>query len=661
MSKNLATTTVAVAPSPATSGTTLTVATGTGSRLYDGMAVLHPTGVAPTAANAEVVSITVSGDVVTLTRARESSTARTVVVGDVLTQGITAAMWDGLVSSNAGKADAGATTAALAGKAEAAHAHAQSDVTGLAAALAAKLDVTTATGTYAPLAPDWITARAYVVGELVVSSGTLYRCTTAHVSGASINLANFAAIGGGALADGSVTTSKLADGSVTAVKLAGSVTSLVKPLPGVPVATNCWYNGFTGAGLGNLPGAAVAGTTRSRHRAAVDCGDIVLAYGNIRTPGTTVEVAGANTYTIKASVEWNGAVIPVTFNGGLTGTCSPGGLLLSDPVGVEYTKGADFWVRTFATADGTNIVNPNTILYQAQQNGFVATTDLTPTGSANVTDAASDQYGYAPAAILGTPYPATATSVSIIGDSISVGTGDGGSGGLLSEFGRNGAAPLFTGGFIVRALGRNFGYVNTGQGSETAFRFVAAHRRAAIIGTSRHVICQYGINDVSANRTLAQIQADYLTIWRLARLRGASGVWQCTIAPSTGSTDNWTTTGNQTPFAADPVRQSVNAWLRDGAPLNASTLAPVATGTGGAVRCATYGTTGALVQGPTGGAGHPLLGGVFDTGGAVEQTVGASIWKVDGVTARFTSQDGTHPSTNGHTLMAAAINTALLV
>lgn len=116
MSKNLATTTVATAPSPATSGTSLTVATGTGSRLYDGMAVLHPAGAVPTAANAEIVSITVSGDVVTLTRAQESSTARTVVVGDILTQGITAAMWDTLVASNAGKAAAS-------------HVHSAADVT----------------------------------------------------------------------------------------------------------------------------------------------------------------------------------------------------------------------------------------------------------------------------------------------------------------------------------------------------------------------------------------------------------------------------------------------------------------------------------------------------------------------------------------------------
>lgn len=58
------------------------------------------------------------------------------------------------------------------------------------------------TGTYARLVPDWITARSYVVGELVVSSGTLYRCTTAHTSGGSFDGSKFTSItsGGGGTA-----------------------------------------------------------------------------------------------------------------------------------------------------------------------------------------------------------------------------------------------------------------------------------------------------------------------------------------------------------------------------------------------------------------------------------------------------------------------------
>jgi len=437
------------------------------------------------------------------------------------------------------------------------------------------------------------------------------------------------------------------------------VTADVGSLPGDMVATNCWHNGFRSTGIGAFPGGPGAGTTRSRHRAAVDCADLCLVYGNIQTPGTTVEVAGPNTYTIKAAVEWNGTLVPATFTGNLTGTCSPGGLLVSDPIPVEYAKGTDILVRTYASADGTNVITGNMILYAGQSNVFVPTSDLTPTGSAAMADAAGPHVGYGPCAILGASSPTSAPGVTLAGDSISYGTGDGGSGGSGSEFGAFGASPLFSGGFLVRALGRNFGYSNTAQGSETAARYVAAHRRAVLIGGSKHLVCAYGINDLSAGRTTAQVQADYLTIWRLARLRGASA-WQCTVTPSTSSSDSFLTTGGQTPFGGESNRLALNAWLRDGAPLNAGMLAAVATGTVGALRCATYGTTGALVSAASGGTGHPCSG-VFDTGGAVESTVGASTWRVDGVTPSYVAGDGTHPSTLGHTFMAAAVPTSVFV
>jgi len=107
VSKNLATTTITAHPGPPTSATSVTVADGTGSRLFVGMAVIHPANTTPTPSNAEVVSITdVTGDVLTIVRAQESSAARAIATGDVITQGITAAMWDTLVASNAAKANA---------------------------------------------------------------------------------------------------------------------------------------------------------------------------------------------------------------------------------------------------------------------------------------------------------------------------------------------------------------------------------------------------------------------------------------------------------------------------------------------------------------------------------------------------------------------------
>jgi hypothetical protein len=90
---NFGVSSVAVAPSPATTGTSLTVATGEGTRFPAAPfnVTLAPAGVLATPANAEIVRVTArSGDVLTITRAQEGSVARAVVVGDLCVASITA-------------------------------------------------------------------------------------------------------------------------------------------------------------------------------------------------------------------------------------------------------------------------------------------------------------------------------------------------------------------------------------------------------------------------------------------------------------------------------------------------------------------------------------------------------------------------------------------
>lgn len=102
MSLNGAYSTVATAPSPASSGTSLVVAAGTGSRFFAGKATVWPANTVPTAANLEVVTITnVATDTLTITRLTEGSSARSIVAGDQIAQGITAGMWDGLSATYA--------------------------------------------------------------------------------------------------------------------------------------------------------------------------------------------------------------------------------------------------------------------------------------------------------------------------------------------------------------------------------------------------------------------------------------------------------------------------------------------------------------------------------------------------------------------------------
>ncbi len=91
--KNFAYSTIATAPSPAASGTSLVVASGDGTKFpsVPFNATIWPSGSAPTAANAEIVRVTnISTDTFTITRTQESTSARTVIVGDQIAAAITA-------------------------------------------------------------------------------------------------------------------------------------------------------------------------------------------------------------------------------------------------------------------------------------------------------------------------------------------------------------------------------------------------------------------------------------------------------------------------------------------------------------------------------------------------------------------------------------------
>lgn len=89
---NFAYGTVATAPSPATSGTSLVLTSGHGARFPTPPfnAVVWVAGANALASNAEVVRVTAkSTDTLTITRAQEGSSARTIVTGDQIAAAIT--------------------------------------------------------------------------------------------------------------------------------------------------------------------------------------------------------------------------------------------------------------------------------------------------------------------------------------------------------------------------------------------------------------------------------------------------------------------------------------------------------------------------------------------------------------------------------------------
>src|ERR1035437_7381015 len=93
---NFTLTTVAIPLSPATSGTSLTVHSGDGANFpaTPFSATVWPPGVSPTWANAEIVRVTVvTGDILTITRAQESTTAQPIAAGYQIAQALTAGLW----------------------------------------------------------------------------------------------------------------------------------------------------------------------------------------------------------------------------------------------------------------------------------------------------------------------------------------------------------------------------------------------------------------------------------------------------------------------------------------------------------------------------------------------------------------------------------------
>jgi hypothetical protein len=380
-------------------------------------------------------------------------------------------------------------------------------------------------------------------------------------------------------------------------------------LRGFAVADNCY---------GTADGAVqtAIGTSRAPFTIAVACTDLRLMYGNWGNNGASTspnfyDVDGPGAITIKASVEIAGTIYRATFNGSITATIDPGGMIGTDPLPVDITAGTIIYVRTYITHGGAGWRFTRGSYQSAGSGGWVTTTDLTAPGSAAIAD--SVNYLFAPMAITGTPAPGTsAKSTLVVGDSIAAGLGDSASmaGWNVSNSGLSG------GGYISRGLHGLAGFVNVAVSGDRAYVFAAntGHFRRLMLGSSfSNMICEYGRNDLSDGRTLAQIQASQLAIWRMGVARGMR-VFQTTITPRTTSTDGWCTVQNQTAdtTAIEAVRTGLNDWLRAGAPLVGGN--PAAVGTAGAVLA--------------GQAGHPLYG-YFEAADLAESARNSGLWGVN--------------------------------
>ena len=401
---------------------------------------------------------------------------------------------------------------------------------------------------------------------------------------------------------------------------------LSTPLPSKklrPIArrTNKWVRGASPDNLSD--GVSTGITTQLFHTADIACSGIRFAFTNTYNV-TGVETDGTNDISIKANIRMPGGLnFPVYFNGRRTAVCEPGAALLSDPVGISFKKGDTFYSRTYVSVTSgqkyplgakTNSAN------EGVGNGDLADGSV-PTNATR---------GYGPIAVLGTPATETVSPIVLVqGDSITAGYGD--YIGTTDDYG-----------FVSRAFDGVLSYLNLGLSSSSisgAITGTGSSRRSRIADliVPDAALLLYGTNDAAGGDTVNTLRNNLIAWWLLHRRRGLK-CYAGTLPPKTTSTDAWSTTENQTPDAGLATRQGINAWVRDGAPLNADTLAAVAVG-GAGIRI--------------GDAGHPISA-CFDFADATESARNSGVW------APGYTSDGTHPNQTGAAAMAAVIDPRII-
>lgn len=275
-----------------------------------------------------------------------------------------------------------------------------------------------------------------------------------------------------------------------------------------------------------------------------------------------------NSIIITAGLEMTslgGTIMPVTFAGKQAVTIDPGGVVVSDPIGVVIPANTFEWSRVYiqpAVAGGRWAVPtpfyPNAaadgqaISYQ----GTAAPSDLSKGGTfpgtynslysstaGNNEGNVGTMVSMIPDAVMGTVV-STQHCLGVVGDSIAAG-----------QYDFN-----FSSGFFLRGVSHNLtgatASVTGAAGGFGAVRFAISGATIGGIYGQLQKITQYlqpvtetlhegGVNDLSNGASLATMQTSEYTTWSYLNNLGKK-VGQTTITPRTQSSDNWATTTNQT-------------------------------------------------------------------------------------------------------------------
>jgi len=326
------------------------------------------------------------------------------------------------------------------------------------------------------------------------------------------------------------------------------------------IATRCRHNY-------QLSTAATAVGSRTYHQnMGDDVASIQVVIGNWMA-NNNGESNGPALSTEYLAVEYPSGVYHLAkWSGADFTTCAAGANVITDPIPVSLRHGDGFWVHRVQ-------IFPSDVQIPVSANAVIAPSSVEPVASYIWTNAQWTAVTDDPRAfVCGTAFTGGATggawtiyplavlglssvpSVVIYGDSRASGRNDASSNVAQQvDFGSWGM------GEICRSLGRALPYTNCGCESDTIQSFAASHTlRAQLSRYHTHAHFQYGINDLTAGRTEAVIQAALQTAYGYVPSLKVS---QSTIPPVTTSTDSWATVANQTVAASNGPRAALNTWI----------------------------------------------------------------------------------------------------
>jgi hypothetical protein len=375
-------------------------------------------------------------------------------------------------------------------------------------------------------------------------------------------------------------------------------------------------------------------TGRSRHQATADADDLVLVYSTLNCrDGPEHESQG---FELSASLETNGAIIPVRFAGHRLARFMWGDTLVSEPVPVHLSAGEVFWIRTGLNglaSDTSSLFEGELGQLAARQGGIPANYQARGfsyrTGDGFVGSSVDDIGTYpfiqsswavdggfippgdgpifVPQCILGTAKESNARSIQVLLDEVLSGDGY-----------LEGSNPAADSGFARRSFNSSFAVNQVIASEQSVAEWVAPRHpqclqmQYSLLPMAGKLLISLGGYDILHGTNLIRLKADLIALW-LSQANFGVKVWATTILPRTTSSDGFTSTGGQTPVPEGdygPRMIALNSWLRAGAPMTngfaASESDPRAIRAGDGV--------------------HPLTG-ILDLAAVVESTPGSGVWK----------------------------------